>query len=407
MKILMIIQWCWPEPDFKCIPMAQALQKLGHEVEVLTGFPNYPGGKLYPGYRIRWIQRETIEGVSLIRVPLFPSHNSSSIQRMLNYISFACSASIIGLLAARKADVVYAYNPMGLPALLFKWIKGTPFVYDIQDLWPDSLVSSGMMRVSGLPLRVLEGFFALVYQSAGKIIVLSPGMKRALEKKGVPDNKIKVVFNWCNESALPKAHKIVIERHNDKVFNILYAGNMGKPQALYCVIEAAKRLLKIRPQVRFTFIGRGTELAGLKAKAANLPNVRFLEQVPQNKIANYLLNASVLLVHLKKEPLFSIIIPSKIQFYMAIGKPILAGVEGESADLIQRANCGKIFEPENVSSLISHVMHISEIDPLELIKMGQKGHSFYERELSIHIAALKFESIFEEVLNLPRSGSLY
>ena len=116
----MLMQWCRPEPDFKCIPMAKALIRRGHNVEILTGFPNYPGGRLYAGYRMRLWQRETIEGVPVIRVPLYPSHDKSSFRRACNYGSFALSAAILGPLLARRPDIVYVYNPMGLPGLVFR-----------------------------------------------------------------------------------------------------------------------------------------------------------------------------------------------------------------------------------------------------------------------------------------------
>jgi glycosyltransferase involved in cell wall biosynthesis len=404
MKILIIMQWCRPEPDFKCIPIAKALQARGHEVEVLTGFPNYPGGKVYLGYRIRWIQRETIDGVPVIRVPLFPSHDRSSIKRALNYLSFACSASLIGPFVTRKPDVVYVYNPMGLPALVFKVIKRAPFVYDIQDLWPDSLAASGMMRLGRFPLAMLNRFFSLVYRSSAKIIVLSPGFKRALEKRGVPADKVEVIYNWCNEDAIPSSSAGILR--DGETLEIVYAGNMGRPQALDCVIEAARRLESERPRIRFTFIGGGTQVESLRARSDGLGNVRFVAQVSQDEAGRRLQQADVLLVHLKNDPLFAITIPSKIQFYLAMGKPILAGLAGDAAALVQRSGAGFVFQPEDVDSLVERITQLDTMASAELHAKGDQGRRFYREHLSLEIAAARFESILACALSPSRTTRL-
>ncbi len=404
MKILILMQWCRPEPDFKCIPMAKALQARGHKVEVLTGFPNYPGGTVYPGYRIRWLQRENVEGVPVIRVPLYPSHDKSSVKRALNYLSFALSSTFIGPFAARTPDVVYVYNPMGLPGLVFKMLKRAPFVYDIQDLWPDSIAASGMMRLRGVPLTLLHRFFALVYRSSAKIVVLSPGFKRALEARGVEAEQIEVLYNWCNEDALP-AVEAAPSRVTDKL-EIVYAGNMGRPQALRCVVEAARLIETMRPRVRFTFIGGGTEVDSLKAASEGLRNVRFIAQVPQSEIGRYLKEAHVLLVHLKADPLFAITVPSKIQFYLASGRPLLAGVSGDAAELVQRSGGGVTFESENVNSLLGAIARLDALGSAELAAMGRKGRDFYRKELSLAIAAERLESVLASALNSSKSTVL-
>lgn len=387
----MIIQWCRPEPDFKCIPIAKELQARGHDVEVLTGFPNYPGGKVYSGYRIRWLQREIIDGIRVVRVPLFPSHDRSSVKRALNYFSFACSASLLGPFVTRKPDVVYAYNPMGLPALVFKTIHRVPFVYDIQDLWPDSIAASGMMRLGRLPVEILKGFFASVYRASARIIVLSPGFKKALVERGVPSEKVEVIYNWCNEDAIPADSGC--SSRDGNTLEIVYAGNIGRPQSLDCVVEAARRLEAIRPRIRFTFIGGGTETESLQARSAGLSNVRFVAQVAQREVGRYLQQADVLLVHLKKDPLFAITVPSKIQFYLAMGKPILAGITGDAAALVESAGAGFVFRSEDVDSLVERITQLADMAPATLAASGEKGRRYYRKHLSLPTAAGRFESI--------------
>ena len=182
MRILFLTQWFDPEPSFKGLLFAKELKRRGHQVSVLTGFPNYPGGKLYPGYSVRLWQRETMEGVDILRVPLYPSHDRSALGRVANYLSFALSAAVLGPLLTAEADVVYVYHPpatVGLAALAFRWLRGVPCVYDVQDLWPDTLLATGMVRGALIP--TLVGWWCdVVYRVVNAIVVLSPGYKRRL-----------------------------------------------------------------------------------------------------------------------------------------------------------------------------------------------------------------------------------
>ena len=207
MKILFLSQFFSPEPFFKALPFAAALARRGHSVEALTGFPNYPGGRVYQGYRIRPWQKETLEDVRINRVPLYPSHDRSAIRRTLNYTSFAISASLMGPFLLGPQDVAFVYHPPatnGLPACLLKALKGIPFVYDIQDLWPDTLAASEMMT-NQIALAVLRRWCSLVYRQAGHLTVPSPGFRQALAARGVPNHKISVIYNWCDERSIRPA----------------------------------------------------------------------------------------------------------------------------------------------------------------------------------------------------------
>ncbi len=397
----MLIQWCSPEPDFKCIPMARALQQRGHSVEVLTGYPNYPGGKVYPGYHIRPWQRETVAGVPVTRVPLFPSHDNSALRRAANYASFAFSSAVLGPWLTRKPDVIYVYNPMGLPALIHKAIKGAPFVYDIQDLWPDSLFSSGIMRRRPLLERTMHAFFRYVYRQAAHLLVLSPGFKSILVQRGVPPEKISVVHNWTDESAhqpqKPDA-ELAARLGMTGRFNIVYAGNIGRPQALDVVVNAARLLARTHPRVLFTIIGRGTECERLRHEASVMcpDTVQFLPAVRPAEIGQYTALADVLLVNLRSDPLFHITIPSKIQAYLAIGKPVLAGVAGDAAELLGRSGAGVCFAPEDAAALVAAVTRLVQLPTAELDRMAESARAFYQHELSLAIAAQRYESIFNQ-----------
>src|SRR5689334_2905639 len=182
MRILLLSQLFDPEPTSKGLVFARELAARGHQVEVLTGFPNYPGGKIYPGYRIRPWMREEIEGISILRVALYPSHDKSSFRRVLNYVSFAASAAVLGTAMVRKADVAYVYSPpatIGFAAVILGFLRRVPFVYDIGDLWPDTVAVSGMLS-NRVALRLLDGCCKFVYRGARHIVVISPGFKEQL-----------------------------------------------------------------------------------------------------------------------------------------------------------------------------------------------------------------------------------
>lgn len=403
MRILILTQWFDPEPFYKGIPFAKELVKLGHKVEILTGFPNYPGGKIYEGYRIKLLQRDNMSGISVIRAPLYPSHDASSIRRALTYLSFALSATILGLFFVRPTDVIYAYHPpatIGLPVLIISFFRRTPFVYDIQDLWPDTLLTTGMIKNQTI-VGIIDKFCKYVYSRASKITVLSSGFKSVLIGRGVSENKIEVVYNWCDDSQIGQdntPNTLKKKMGMAGKFNILFAGNMGKAQALDTVLNAAADIENRFQSIQFVFIGGGVDVGRLtqKARRLNLKNVLFIPQQPVSEIGKFLNSADAVLVHLKKDPLFKITIPSKIQAYMAAGKPILLGVEGAAAELVKQAGAGISFIPENPDSIIQAIEKMYTMPSVDLRKMGEAGRLFYEKELSLRIGSKKFEQILQK-----------
>jgi glycosyltransferase involved in cell wall biosynthesis len=404
MRILMLTQWFTPEPDFKGLPFAKELVRLGHEVQVLTGFPNYPGGKVYDGYNIRPFQREVIDGIPVIRVPLYPSHDTSSIRRILNYISFALSAALLGPLLVKQADVVYVYHApatIALPAMVLKILRRIPFVYDINDLWPDSLAASNMFN-SRFLLKCVDLWCGLTYRMASHIVVAAPGFKVKLLERGIPESKIDVIYNWCNEvqQIAEPDEDVAREPGMSGRFNLVFAGTMGKVQALDSVIDAAKVIAVKLPQVQFVFIGGGVEVERLKTRisAEGIVNCLFLPRRPVAEIGPILSLADVLLVHLQDAPLFEITIPSKTAAYMAVGRPILMAVRGDSADLLEEAGAGITCIPEDTDSIASAVERLAAMSQEERDEMGRRGVRYYQQELSLAVGARRFEIIFDAVV---------
>jgi len=401
-RILLLTQWFEPEPTFKGLVFAKELMRQGFEVEVVTGFPNYPGGKLYPGYKIEWLKREMIDGVRVTRLPLYPSHSQSALGRVLNYASFATSSLLYGLFGAKKPDVIYAYHPpltVGVAAVLIRLFRRVPVVYDIQDMWPDTLRATGMVsneRVLDIVARICQA----VYRSVDQLVVLSPGFKRLLIERGVPESKVEVIYNWCNEASLGNpAGKLPADFPVSDRFTIVFAGNMGKAQALDSVLAAAELLQNKVPEICFVFIGGGVEVDNLKrsAQEKKLPNVRFLPAVPMSEIGGMLARADALLVHLRKDSLFTITIPSKTQAYMAVGKPLLMAVEGDVADLVSSADCGVTAEPENPESIAAAALKLYSLSPAQREAMAERSKHYYQSQLSLRVGVEKFADVFKKV----------
>lgn len=388
MRILFLTQWFQPESFFKGLPFAKALKDKGHDVEVLTGFPNYPGGKMFPGYYIRPYQRETMEGIKIHRVPLYPSHDKSAIRRIINYLSFSLSAFFMGPWLIKKPDVIYVYNlvTLGLPAFLFRFLFKSKVIIDVQDLWPESVASSGMLNNKFL-LTVLNRICNFVYRKADQLIVLSPGFKSHLIKRGVPSEKIEVIYNWCDEKSIQtkssSADKTKQIDTSDK-FVILYAGSMGIVQELETVLISAEQCGTMMSDVLFVFIGDGADRKRLERKANDmkLDNVVFLPSRPIHEMNEVYAMADVLIVHLMDQPLFRITIPSKTQAYLYMGKPIIMALRGDSAMLVEKAGAGIVCEPGNSDAITEGVRTLRNADAATRNRMGMNGHQYYMQHLS-------------------------
>jgi colanic acid biosynthesis glycosyl transferase WcaI len=395
-RLLLITQWFDPEPTFKGLLFARELAKRGFDVEVVTGFPNYPGGKVYPGYQIRWIQRETIDGVRITRVPLYPSHDRSAFGRILNYVSFGLSVMVYGLFGARRPSVIYAYQPpltVGIAAAIIRLIRRAPVVYDIQDMWPDTLRSTGMID-NQAALKAVGCVCRLVYWLVDHIVVLSPGFRRLLVQRGVPESKVEVIYNWADEASIARAvgDSLPEALLKPDVFRVLFAGNIGKAQALDAVLAAARLLQERGRSIQVIFLGGGLDVERLRrvADADDIRNVLFLPPVPMSRVGAYLANADALLVHLRRDPLFEITIPSKTQAYLAAGRPVIMAVPGDASDLVLESGGGVVAEPEDAASIAKAILELEALPPEERIRMGEAARRFYLERLSIKVGLDQF-----------------
>lgn len=403
-RVLYLSQWFPPENGAVGLQVAHALRARGYEVEALTGFPNYPTGKLAAGYRLAPYRREVMDGVVVHRVFLYPSHDRSSVGRTLNYVSFFLSALVFCLFNGRRYDAIYVYHPPILPALaaaLTGLVTRRPFIVEVQDLWPDSIAASGMNGVSTLA-RILGPVCRFVYRRAALVLGQSEGMAKRLVERGAEASKTGVVFNWADEAAA-RANGVypVAALNFEGRFNFVYAGNMGAVQALEVLIEAARLAVRTEPRIQLTLIGEGTERARLEALArdSGLDCVQVLGGVPIAQVGDVLAAADVLVVHLKDDPLFEITIPSKTQFYLAMGKPVLIAVSGEAARIVEEAGAGVGVAPGDSAAVAAAMIRMAQTPQPELLVMGARGRAAYDARFSFAAALDRRAALIQQILN--------
>jgi len=407
-RILLLVEWFDPEPTLTGLAFAKKLRDQGHDVEVLTAFPNYPGGRIYPGYAVRPMQVETMEGITVRRVALYPSHDRSSIRRILTYATFGLSSCFAGVFAVKRPDVIYANGPpptVGVAAALIGLFRRVPFVFHTQDLWPDSLSAIGVMN-NGTALRTVAAVCAWMHHRAAHIVVLAPGMRDVLISRGVPGEKVSAIYNWCVEPSLTQTAADAPQPRAESeaaasTFTVMFAGTMGRPQALDAVLDAAAILKDEHPRVRLSFMGGGIEVDRLKrqVKKRALDNVTFLPRVPMSEASAMLGQADALLVHLKDDPLFRITIPSKTQAYLHAGKPIVMAVAGDAAALVRAAGAGALAHPQDPRSIADAIGKLALLDRQELEEMGRRGRRYYMEHLSLEVGSVALTSVFQRTID--------
>jgi glycosyltransferase involved in cell wall biosynthesis len=340
-----------------------------------------------------------------MRVPLYPSHDASAFRRILNYVSFGITSFLAGLLVVGRKDVIYACGPpvtVGVGAALISLVRRIPFVYDIQDLWPDSLGATGMFNNS-FGSKIIGNICNWVYKSATHITVQSLGVKERLIIRGQPKVKLSVIFNWCDEVSIVTELTSNNKLSNyspystpSSTFDVLFAGNMGKAQDMDTVLEAGRLLQIETPWIRVFLLGGGIEVPRLKnsVKNKNITNVTFIPQMPMAEANKIIACADVLLVHLKDHPLFKITIPAKTQAYLAAGKAILMAVPGDASRLVLESNAGVCAEPSNARSIADAIQKLAALPISELQKMGENGRTFYWKSMSLDVGARRFLEIF-------------
>lgn len=404
MRVLLISQFFDPEPTLKGLTFAKGIAAQGNQVRVLTGFPNYPSGRISAGYRLRAHQRESVDSVVIDRVALYPSHDASPVRRSANYLSFSASSTAWQGFSRWKPDVVWVHHPpisAAAAALITQWRWKVPFVLEIQDLWPDSLSETGMVG-DGRLLKAVGSVTSRVYRRASRVITISEGMQDSLVTRGVPREKTAVIPNWADEHRLSYSSEDTQWARRictDHSLNVVFAGNAGPAQGLDSLLEAVHLVRHRVPHLRLLIVGGGLDEPRLRARAKSLglAQVLFVDRQPMSRIGALLSIADVAVVHLKRTPLFDITIPSKTQAYMACGVPILMAVAGEGARLVSEAGCGLTAIPEDPHSIAEALVNFDAVGPSRRQEMGRSGQEYYRGRLSRTVGLSAYDELFRRM----------
>lgn len=383
MRVLVVSQYFWPE-NFRINDLARSLVEKGHTVDVLTGKPNYPDGVFFPGYRSWGCNSEDWQGMKIYRVPIAARGGKSGIRLALNYLSFVVSGLLFApwMLRKKKHDVILVYAPspifQAIPASFLGWLQRCPVALWVQDLWPESAQATGYIS-SPWVLRLLESMVRFVYRHTDLLLVQSkafqsPVAALAPGKRIVYyPNSVEPVFYYPLVVPLPDIPGLAGE------FSVLFAGNVGVGQAVEVIIGVAE-ILRDYPDIHFVVLGKGSRWDWMReqAEVRGLTNLHLVGRYPVEVMPGLMRQASALLVTLADQPTFAATIPSKVQAYMAAGRPILACLNGEGARLVSAANAGLAIPAEDTTALAEAILRLYRMSVEEREKIGQNGRAYYK-----------------------------
>ncbi len=366
----------------------------GCKVTVVTGAPNFPFGKIYKGYKNRLWQKEKIHGIEVIRVWTFVTKNDGFFKRILDFASFMITSFVAGLFV-KKIDIIVGTSPQLLTVLSTYFIsvfKKKPWVFELRDLWPESIKTVGLLRNS-LIFILLEKLELFLYKKSTAIIPVTNSFKKDLIQRGISPKKLFVVTNGVDNERYfwrPKS-ELILSRHQIKKQTVIgYIGTHGVAHKLDTLIEAAKLLQNsgFSQEYKMIFVGDGADKNRLKKLSSKmkLRNVIFVDTVPKEEIVNYWSILDLTIIHLKNSLLFKTVIPSKIFEAMGMGVPIVHGVKGESSEIIKNRNVGLLFQPEDPMDLFNKIIYLTENTDLRekfSINGINASKNFYRRNLAI------------------------
>ena len=388
MRILIVTQYFWPE-NFRINDLVDGLLDRGHQVVILTGKPNYPDGKVFADFVNNPAKFNRYKAAKVIRIPMI-ARGGSKLSLLMNYFSFTLNASLLGpwKLRGHKFDIVFAYQAspitVGIPAIILSSIKRAPLALWILDLWPDTLEALGYVR-SKMLLRLMGKLSSIIYSRCDLILSQSKGFISKIRQYAGDGPSIKYFPGWAEVIFKTFDVTPAKEIHEKQgTFNVMFAGNIGKAQDFPAILDAAE-LLKDSPNIRWLIVGSGRKKNWV-AKQINRrglqSNVLLLGQFPLKRMPSFFLQADALLVSLCNQPLFSMTIPGKIQSYLTTGKPILAMLNGEGADLIHKGRAGLVCSSGDYKSLAKNVLKLSQMPLKNRQLMGARGIKLFNAEFN-------------------------
>jgi glycosyltransferase involved in cell wall biosynthesis len=375
-----------------------------HNITIITGVPNFPKGKVFDGYKNKIYQSEIIYDLKIKRVWTFISSNEGFFLRIFDYISFLISSFFCGIFS-KKHDIIIATSPQFFTLLsgyFISLIRRTSLVLEIRDLWPESIVTVGAMSDKSMAIKVLKKISLFLYKKSDLIICVTKSFKKDLISRGINHKKIKVVENGFDltKNLKPSLSIKEVEKKfklSQNKFYVSFIGTIGMAHGLEIVLNAA---LKVNDNVEFLIIGEGAKKTFLKneVKKRKIKNIKFIDNLNWQEIVNINQLINIHLVHLKKDAEFKKVIPSKIFESMALKKPIIMGVDGESREIVNNAECAFNIEPENFNELVN-IINTARADYTSLENMGEKGYNFLKKNFSRKILSNKMIKYLESVIN--------
>lgn len=387
MRILIVSQYFWPE-NFRVNDLTEELSRRGHEVTVLTGQPNYPEGDIFPAYRADPAAFSRFGDVPVVRVPVIP-RRQSSIWLLLNYLSFAISASLLGVwkLRGRPFDAIFVFqtSPItaALPAILLRRLKRAPMLMWILDLWPDTLAAIGVVKSPRL-LNLVGMLVRFVYKRCDRILVQSRAFTDKVAALAGGDGKIRYFPGWAEsvfsgDGSVAAADELTPYAGD---FKILFAGNIGEAQDFPAILDAAEATQDV-PHLRWIVVGDGRAAAQVREEIARRglqDTVVLLGRHPLDRMPAFFAGADALLVTLRSEPIWSMTIPGKVQSYLAAGKPLLAMLDGEGGRVVAGSGAGLVAPAGDGAALAKQVLQLIAMDPEKRVQMGRAGTAYGQRE---------------------------
>lgn len=405
MRILIVSQYFWPE-NFRVNDLAEELSRRGHEVTVLTGQPNYPEGDIFPSYRNDPKAFCRFGDVPVVRVPVIP-RKQSSIWLLLNYLSFAISASVFGVwkLRGRPFDAIFVFqtSPItaALPAILLRRMKRAPMLMWVLDLWPDTLAAIGVVKSPHL-LNLVGKLVRFVYKRCDRILVQSRAFTEKVAALAGGADRIRYFPGWAESVFVAEKSAVVA---NELVpyagdFKILFAGNIGEAQDFPAILDAAETLKNV-PNLRWIIVGDGRAAPQVREEISRRglqDAVILLGRHSLDRMPAFFAGADALLVTLRAEPIWSMTIPGKVQSYLAAGKPLLAMLNGEGGNVVTESGAGLVAPAGDGAALAQQTLRLIATDPGRRAQMGQAGMAYGRREFDRETLVDAFESWIEECL---------